>query len=197
MTDEEKLEQEYQDSLKPDESGELNTTDDSADAGDDSTTEPLSEEEIAEKLKELKNTKATNAKLYARAKKAEEALKEGRKDASEDKIKPETPIDPWKAKMEFIIKHKDLDEEQLDYIVAIAKGKDVSLDEAYKDKFVLKTIEEDARQKKIANATPSGKSQSPEYKDFKQQIANATDRETHKKLARQAMEKGERGVQAE
>ena len=127
-------------------------------------------------------------------------MKEGRKDASdEQKIKPESPTDSeWKSKMEFVIKHKDLDEDQIDFVSAFAKGKDVSLDEAYEDKLVLKTIEEDMREKKIANATPSGKSQSPEYKDLQQQINDASDRATHKKLAQQAIEKGNiKGVQAE
>ena len=126
-------------------------------------------------------------------------MKEGRKDATKDETKPEPPTDAeWKAKMEFVIKHKDLDEDQIDFVSAFAKGKSVSLDEAYKDKLVLKTIEEDAKAKKIANATPSGKSQSPEYKDFQHQILEATDRESHKKLWKQAQEQGKiKGVQAE
>jgi len=60
---------EFQDSLNPDENGELITTD----------PEPTSEEGSAlpqtEEAEELEKLKSSNAKLYARAKKAEEALK--------------------------------------------------------------------------------------------------------------------------
>jgi hypothetical protein len=126
-------------------------------------------------------------------------LKEGRKDASEDKTNPE-PIDDsaWKEKMEFVIKHKDLDEEQIDMLSTFAKGKAITLDEAYKDKLVLKVIEEDMREKKIANATPDGKSQSPEFKDFNRQVGEAVTQEGHKKLWKQVREGGKfKGVQTE
>jgi DNA-binding cell septation regulator SpoVG len=187
------IKDELQDSLNPDEDGELNTTD-TEPTGEEGSDVPQTEEELAEENKKLK---ASNAKLYARAKKAEEALK-GRKD-SQNEVKPEPPTDAeWKQKMEFVIKHKDLDEDQIDFISAFAKGRNVSLEEAYKDKLVLKTIEEDAREKKIANAIPSGKSQSPEYKELQQQINEATDRETHKKLWKQFQEQGnQKGVQTE
>ena len=195
MTEDEKLEQEYQDSLKPDGSGESKETDDDADAGDDSVTEPQSEEQIAEELNKLKST---NAKLYARAKNAEKALKEGRKDASEEQIKPEPESDAdWKQKIEFVIKHKDLDEDQIDYVSAFAKGKGVTLKEALENKLVLAAIESDRKEKKIANATPDGKSNSPATTSFVKKISEANTRDEHKKLWEQASQGNPKGVQVE
>jgi len=184
------IDKEYQDSLNPDGSGEPKT--DEGLTGEDNPLETQSEEQLAADNLKLRET---NAKLYARAKKAEEALK-GRKD-SENKTEPQDDSS-WKAKMEFVLKHNTLDEDQIEYISIFAKGKGVSLDEAFKNPLVKATVEEDQRAKRIANATPEGKSQSPQYKDLQQQINEAPDRETHKKLFEQARKEGTiKGVQTE
>jgi len=157
------IEKEYQDSLNPDEGGELNTTD-AEPTGEEGSDEPLSEEQIKAIVEENKKLKAINPKL----------------------------------KMEFRIKHKDIDEEQLEYISAFAKGKGVSLDEAFEDKLVQKLIEEDMREKKVANAIPSGKSQSPEYQDLQAKLSQATTKEEHKKLWKEFQEQSKsKGVQTE
>ena len=170
-----------------DENGELITTD----------PEPTSEEGSAlpqtEEAEELEKLKSSNAKLYARAKKAEEALK-GRKDPQELKPDPESDAD-WKQKIEFVIKHKDLDEDQIDYVSAFAKGKGVTLKEALENKLVLAAIESDRKEKKIANATPDGKSNSPATTSFAKKISEANTRDEHKKLWEQASQGNPKGVQ--
>jgi len=182
------LEKELQDSLNPDESGELQT--DAEPTGEEGSDEPLSEEQKAEEFEKLKTT---NAKLYARAKKAEEALK-GRKDSE---IKHDSTDDSWKEKIEFIVKHKDFDEEQVETLSSFAKGKGISLEEAFGDKLVKRIIEEDQKEKRIANATPEGKSKSSPFKNIQRQIEEATDRNDHKKLWEELSQGKSRGVESE
>jgi len=183
---------ELQDSINPDEDGELKQTD----------TEPTGEEgsddpQLEENAEELETLKAQNAKLYARAKKAEDALK-GRKDPQTDKTETDsTPDSEWKQKIEFVLEHKDLDKDQVEMISSFAKGKGISLTEAFEDKLLKKVIDEDKKEKRIANATPDGKSRSPQSTSIQQQIKNATDRDSHKKLWEQMTQGQVKGVESE
>ena len=85
----------------------------------------------------------------------------------------------------------------METLSSFAKGKGISLEEAFGDKLVKRIIEEDQKEKRIANATPEGKSKSSAFKDIHKQIEEATDRNDHKKLWEELSQGKSRGVESE
>jgi len=90
----------------------------------------------------------------------------------------EVDEDIWKAKVNFLLTHKDVSEEEFDHIATVAASKEISLSEAAeqeKDYF-------DFRRKKVAedNKTPAPSSSSFETKSS-EDIAKMS-KEDHKKL---------------
>jgi hypothetical protein len=165
---------EDQDSFTPDEGTETQNQE----TADDFTSEEQTPEEKLQKLEEL------NKRLYARAKKAEERLKALEASSKQPQTEKVAQNDSfWRQKIEFLIRHKDFDEEHLDYLEAVAKGKGVSLEEAYKLPIVQKAIEGSLKEKKLAEALEGGKAKGETIKSLAEEAREvAKDPEKHKEF---------------
>lgn len=174
--------QEFQDSLNLDEGTETQEQE----TANEETSLNSSLEEGQTVEEQLQKVLELNKRLFARAKKAEErlkALEANKKEPQSEKVVEKENDSFWKQKIEFLIHHKDFDEEHLDYLEAVAKGKGVSLEEAYKLPIVQKAIEQSLKEKKLAEALEGGRSKGGEIKSLDQEIREASkDPEKHKEL---------------
>lgn len=107
---------------------------------------------LKEKLAELEHK---NKQLYARLKKEPEKV--------EKKPSYSQPVEDsdWKQKIEFITtKGRSLDAEDVDEVIAYAKGKGISYEEALKSQVIKAHLKVKQHREKIANATPHSSSKS-------------------------------------
>jgi len=104
------------------------------------------------KLAELEHK---NKQLYARLKKEPEKAEK-----KPSYSKPEEDSD-WKQKIEFITtKGRSLDAEDVDEVIAYAKGKGISYEEALNSQVIKAHLKVKQHREKIANATPPSSSKS-------------------------------------
>jgi hypothetical protein len=104
------------------------------------------------KLAELEHK---NKQLYARLKKEPEK--------AEKKPSYSQPVEDsdWKQKIEFITtKGRSLDAEDVDEVIAYAKGKGISYEEALNSAVIKAHLKVKQHREKIANATPHSSSKS-------------------------------------
>ncbi len=97
---------------------------------DSNLMESTSSDESSQLDEEKKRLERQNKQLFARLKKLEEKLE---KTVEQTK---QTDDSGWREKVDFLIRHKDLDTDELEVVSAFAKGSGKSLDEAYKDPVV-------------------------------------------------------------
>ncbi|NCB02566.1 MAG: hypothetical protein EOM67_10420 [Spirochaetia bacterium] len=115
----------------------------------DETKAEVSEdvEVLKAKLAELEHK---NKQLYARLKKEPEKVVKKPSNNSQ----PEGDSD-WKQKIEFITtKGRSLDAEDVDEVIAYAKGKGISYEEALNSPVIKAHLKVKQHREKIANATP-------------------------------------------
>ncbi len=95
------------------------------------------------------------------------------------------------------MKHRDLEQEHIDYLEAYAKSKGVSLEDAFKVDFIKKAIEKDIEEKRLAEAVSGGKSKGENLKSFMDEAREAAkDPEKHKEFWKKVMSQG-KGVSFE
>ena len=113
--------------------------------------------EIADEGKKKIVTQKEFDKVYARAKIAEEKLKE----AEPKKLEGE---DEWKSKVEFLLQNRDYSEEEFDHLSTVAARKGISLSDAAKetDDYIQFRREKVAQEKKVPGST------SPESGSFEE-----------------------------
>lgn len=121
----------------------------------DETTAEVSEdvEALKAKLAELEHK---NKQLYARLKKEPEKVVKKPFNNSQ-------PVEDsdWKQKIEFITtKGRSLDAEDVDEVIAYAKGKGISYEEALNSQVIKAHLKVKQTREKIANATPHSSSKS-------------------------------------
>jgi len=158
------------------------SADEEASASSDDST---SVETLEEKVKKLESI---NKQLYARLQKMKEA---------KSKVVENKDDSFWRQKIEFLISHKDFDNEHLDYLEAVAKGKGISLEEAYKLPIVQKAIESSLKEKKLAEALEGGKAKGETIKSLAEEAREAAkDPEKHKEFWKK-MQSRPKGFQGE
>jgi len=92
---------------------------------------------------------AKNKQLYARIKKPDKVEKK-----PTIKSQPDEDLD-WKRRIEFITtKGRNLDAEDIDEVVAYAKGKGIAYEEALESNVIKAHLKVKQARAKIANATP-------------------------------------------
>jgi len=119
-----------------------NENQDSLNPEDENQGSENPEEEGSQEEDEMVKLKKTNEQLYARLKKTEAKLE---KVAMETKKAEGDDDSEWKEKIEFLIKNKEFDSEELDVVSAFAKGMKKSLEEVSKEPAIigaLKSIRE-------------------------------------------------------
>ena len=111
------------------------------------TEKSTESEKTEEKSKEFQTIDAQKKRWREKALKAEEELKKVKKPAV-----PESE-DFWKTKVEFLLQHRDISDDEFDHIANVASNKGISLGEAKKqeDEYIQ------FRRKKVAdeNKTPA------------------------------------------
>ncbi len=154
MLDETQISNEEQDtSSNPEPELELDLSDEDI----QDTEEPKAEgsedvDALKAKLAELEHK---NKQLYARLKKEPEK--------AEKKPSYSQPVEDsdWKQKIEFITtKGRSLDAEDVDEVIAYAKGKGISYEEALNSQVIKAHLKVKQHREKIANATPPSSSKS-------------------------------------
>jgi len=154
MLDETQISNEEQDtSSNPEPELELDLSDEDI----QDTEEPKAEgsedvDALKAKLAELEHK---NKQLYARLKKEPEK--------AEKKPSYSQPVEDsdWKQKIEFITtKGRSLDAEDVDEVIAYAKGKGISYEEALNSQVIKAHLKVKQHRGKIANATPPSSSKS-------------------------------------
>lgn len=141
--------EELETSENPDEELELDLQDDT-----EETKAEVSEDVDALKAK-LADLEHKNKQLYARLKKEPEK--------AEKKPSYSQPVEDsdWKQKIEFITtKGRSLDAEDVDEVIAYAKGKGISYEEALNSAVIKAHLKVKQAREKIANATPHSSSKS-------------------------------------
>lgn len=121
------------------------------------TEEPKAEgsEDVNTLKARLAELESKNKQLYARLKKEPEK--------AEKKPSYSQPVEDsdWKQKIEFITtKGRSLDAEDVDEVIAYAKGKGISYDEALNSAVIKAHLKVKQHRAKIANATPPSSSKS-------------------------------------
>ena len=145
MLDENQISDDEQDILEPELELELEDNQDDAEEG---TTEPTEDiETLKARMAELEKK---NKQLYARLKKEpEKAVKKS------SYSKPDEDSD-WKQKIEFVTtRGRNLDAEDIDEVIAYAKGKGISYEDALKSPVITAHLKVKQARAKIANAIPS------------------------------------------
>lgn len=133
-------------------------TDEKTSSEDTSTEENETEEEVSDE--ETEDTSGEDAKEkgektqsvpYSRFKEVNDAKKKleqeienlkGKKEKTADQPKAEATDKEWKERMEFITNHElgNAKKEKMDFIQAYAKGKGLSLEDAYNEDLVQETF---------------------------------------------------------
>lgn len=91
--------------------------------------------------------------------------------------------DEWKKKMEFIVKHRNLEPAEIDEVVAYAKGKGIGYEEALRSSFVKAALEAIREKKKSTEASPESSFKSPVYKKYTQdELSKMSSKELEKIL---------------
>ena len=99
---------------------------------------------------------AKNRQLFARLKKQDPAEKKSKVNSQ-----PEKEDSDWKNKIEFITtKGRNLDADDVDEVIAYAKGRGISYDEALNSDVIKNHLKVKQARAKIANATPPSSSKS-------------------------------------
>lgn len=147
MTDDTQVSHEEQEtSEEPELELELEDTQDST---EETTAEVSDEAETVESLK-AKNAEleAKNRQLYARVKKTPAKKPISNSQPAEDL--------EWKKKVDFILtKGRDLGAEAIDEVIAYAKGKGISYDQALESPVIKSYLSETTTKQRVAHATPS------------------------------------------
>lgn len=150
-------------------------SDEVVDTQDESTS---GDEETTSSNDELEKAKKTISQLTARAKKAEEALKELK---TSKETNANSNITNTLSRDEVILIAKGYDDESFNQIQAIAKGKGISMLEAEKDPlFVSFKEKKDAEAK--AEKAKLGASKGSGQKESKPGFQNFDSLEDHKKI---------------
>lgn len=138
---------------QPDEELDLALIDDEENQEEEvEKAETTSEVDWKAKAEELE---AKNRQLYARLKK-EPAEKKPQVNS-----KPENEDSDWRRKMEFVTtKGRNLDADDIDEVIAYARGKGISYEEALDSNVIKSHLRVKQAREKIANATPQSSSKS-------------------------------------
>lgn len=146
---------EFQDSSNPD---AYSAGDDNAEprAGDDST--PASAVDESERLREQ------NRQLFARLKKLESKLLKVVEKEKSDSGKGDSDSD-WREKIEFLVKRRDFDADELEVVSAFAKGMGKPLEEAVKHPAVEGAIRVLREKKAAEKATLESSGRQPSGED--------------------------------
>ena len=145
MLDENQISDDEQDILEPELELELDDTQDDEEEPKTEDSEDI--EALKAKVAELDKK---NKQLYARLKKEPEKVVK-----KSTYSKPDEDSD-WKQKIEFVTtKGRNLDAEDIDEVIAYAKGKGISYEEALKSPVITSHLKVKQARAKIANAIPS------------------------------------------
>lgn len=119
---------------------------------DEEEQDPQSSTEDVDALKKkVEELESKNKQLYARLKKPEKADGKVNQNTAEDS--------DWKRKIEFITtKGRDLDSESIDEVIAYAKGKGISYEEARNSVVIKSFLRVKQAREKVANAIPPSSS---------------------------------------
>jgi hypothetical protein len=99
--------------------------------------------------------------IIARLQKKQIKNKKGREITTPKK---EQSDEDWKRKMEFTIAHRDLDSEQVEFVLDMAQSRGTSPEKVLNDSRIKSWIEQDKKDKRLAQATPDGSSGSKKSK---------------------------------
>jgi hypothetical protein len=141
------------------------------------TSKTTEEEDTSKKTEETEDKKfkslsAQKEHYRSKVKKLEEQIKEMEGNLQKVNQEKKSPLsdDEWKAKIEFITKHREVPSEFIDEIGAYARGRSISLEDAYKSEVIqsaFKAVQEKSRkEEKIPE--PSSRSVVVEGKDISQ-----------------------------
>ncbi|HPZ74857.1 MAG: hypothetical protein KBH94_05015 [Caldisericia bacterium] len=143
--------------------------------GETSQTTP--EEDTSKKTEEtgdkkFKSLAAQKEHYRSKVKKQEERIQELEKQLQQLNKEKKAPLsdDEWKQKIEFVVKHRDVPPEFIDEIEAYARGRSISLEDAYKSEVIqsaYKALQEKGRKEEKIPA-PSSRSTIVEGKDISQ-----------------------------
>jgi len=179
MTQEEKDEKAQESSTEKNDTEEVEGTESGETAEDGEKTSSVPYERFQEVVKER-----NKLRKQMEGKEAKEVKKESSPE------KPESQ-DEWREWADFRIRNKDVSEDEADLISTIAKGKGISMDEAYKQKSVKDYISWKRKEAEDENAAPT-----PSYKGEtfnKKPIHEVSDEErksNFKELAQKAIKEG-------
>lgn len=150
--------------------------------GTEETTAEVSEDVGALKAK-LAEVEAKNKQLYARIKKSPEVKKPS------NNSQPEGDLE-WKKKVDFILtKGKELDAEAIDEVIAYARGKGISYDQALESPVMKSYLSEVKTKQRVAHATPSTSSGSRKIGNKTWAEMNAEERQTNFEKLREQQKK--------
>ena len=155
MLDENNISLEEQDtSSNPEPELELDLSDEDIQDIEEPTAEGSEDvNALKAKLAELEHK---NKQLYARIKKEPEKAEK-----KPNNSQPAKEDSEWKQKIEFITtKGRSLDAEDVDEVIAYAKGKGISYEEALNSQVIKAHLKVKQHREKIANATPPSSSKS-------------------------------------
>lgn len=115
----------------------------------------LSEDTSEDDIESIKSEAAKWRNIaIRRKKKLEELSQKGEKEETADTT--EKSSDDKLDRIEFALRHKDLDYDQIETIFKFSKVEGISPEEVLKNDTIKKVIEEQAREKKIAEASVVG-----------------------------------------
>ncbi|MEW6606038.1 MAG: hypothetical protein AB1414_01120 [bacterium] len=162
---------------KPEEKNQPEELEESPYSQEELEEEPSEEEETSEKP-EQDISKLTAQRAYWRRKseKAEkriqelEKAREEKKEELKEEEKPKATLtdQEWKEKIEFVTSHRDLDKAEVDEIFAYAKGKGISLEDAFNSDFIKLALEasKEKGRKEEQIPEPSSRSTIEKKEDF-------------------------------
>lgn len=123
---------------------------------------PAAQDDTEALKQRLADLEAKNKQLYARLKRQTDKPKLTNPEEKEAKPVSE---DDWKKKMEFIVtKGRSLDTEELEEVMAYAKGKGLSYAEALESPVIKVFLSDRKSQKRLQNAIPSSTGRVPKVK---------------------------------
>ena len=161
---------------------EVIISDEEVDTQDESTS---GDEETTDLAGELEKARKANAQILARAKRAEEEVKKF-KASGETKAQPN--LNNVLSREEAFLIAKGYDDESLNQIQVIAKGKGISMLEAEKDALFVSYKEKKESEAKAEKAK-LGASKGSGQKESKPGFNNFESLEDHKKLWKEANNK--------
>lgn len=101
--------------------------------------------EVEELRRKLEESETKNREMFARLKKQQAKSQSTQSATDED----------WKGKVDFVISQgRELESDEVEEVVAYAKGKGISYAEAMKSPVISTFLKENKAQKRVSSATP-------------------------------------------